>query len=66
MDLIENGMHGSKGSSTEIDKSFPDTLWPVEGFLKHILTHLYCTKCNEIKMYHSNFHKHVSYKKWCK
>ena len=29
--------------------------------LKRILTYLYCTKCNEISICHSDFQKHVSY-----
>ena len=31
--------------------------------LKHILTHLYCTKYNEIDMRHSGIQNHVSYEK---
>ena len=30
-------------------------------FLKQILTYLYCTKYNEIDVWHLDVHKHVSY-----
>ena len=40
-----------------------DTLQPIGGFLKLILTYSYCTKHNEINICHSDIQNHVSYKK---
>ena len=41
---------------------FSDTLQPMGGFLKRILTHLYCTKYDEIDICHSDVQKYISYK----
>ena len=35
-----------------------------EKFLNRILTHLYCTKHNEINIGHSDVQKRISYKKY--
>ena len=44
--------------------NFSDTLRTMgENYLQRILTYLFCTKCNELNMCHSNVQKHVSYKK---
>ena len=69
MDRIENGMFTINGSSAVAHKSFPMhygiVIAPQGGkFLKRILTHLYCTKYNEINACDSYVQKQVSHVKW--
>ena len=59
MDRIENGVFRTYGWSSETHKSFlmDYGLWEEKdgiNVLKHILTHLYCTKYNEINRRHSS------------
>ena len=67
----ENGNFTTNHLSKE-NPNFSDILRPMgKKYLKHILyiahvTHLYCTKYNEIYIGHSCIQKQVSYKKWCK
>ena len=51
MDRIENGAFWTNGYSSETHKLF--------GFLKRILTYLYCTKYDENNIGHSDTQKHV-------
>ena len=61
MDLIENVIHRTNGSPTEIHK-FSDTLRCMRGKCsKRILTYLYCIKYNETNMRQSNVQKHAPY-----
>ena len=43
-------------------QNFSDTLWSMGGFLKRILTYLYCTQYKETNMRHLDKEKFVSYK----
>ena len=61
MDRIENGMYGTKSMYTAIHKSFPIQYGLWGKFLKRILTYLYCSKHNEIKICHSDVQKCVSF-----
>ena len=60
---IENYMHKINGLYTETGKIFRFiTAYEGRGggILKHILTHLYSTKCNEINISNSDILKYVS------
>ena len=51
MNCNENGMHGTKGSSTEVHKSFQYINADGGENLKRILAKLDCIKCNEINLF---------------
>ena len=60
---IENGIHGTNGSSTETHKIFRYIMVYGGGNLKRILTYLSYTKHKEIHICHSDIQKDNSYKK---
>ena len=65
MDRVENGTYSTDCSSTETDKIIPITLRHMgRNVLKRILTYLYYTEYNEIKVCHPDIQKHVLYKNW--
>ena len=54
MDRIENSIYETHFVYRDTQK-FSDTFRPMGvGYLKRILTGLYCNKCNEINMWHSD------------
>ena len=57
------GMHTTTGYDYRDTQKFFDTLQPMgEKCLRRILTHLDCTKYNEINISHSHTQKHISLK----
>ena len=64
MNRIENGMYVTNDLSRETHKSFPIHYGQWKGgCLKRILTHLGCTKYNEINISHLHIKKHVFHEK---
>ena len=61
MDNIETYMYRIKDSSTDTHKSFHNIFWSIGNgkVLNLIITHLYCTKYNEINIFHSVVQKHA-------
>ena len=59
MNSIENGVYGIKGSFSETHKSFQIHFGLCgKEFSKLIVTYLYYTKYDEIKIFHSVVQKH--------
>ena len=63
--LLQNRPHRKwytlvQQSVYEDRQQFYDTLQPGGKYLKHILTHLYCTKCSENNICHLGIQKYVS------